>query len=120
MITVAWKHPVGPWSVSCGGILLPPTGMVHPGSNDLECKVVTLCGKEEVQLTVARPSTVEPIWQFARRLQIVASMQHVIRYLCETCETSYRHALTPAEKKFVYATQPTLGPIVGFEGEGTI
>lgn len=113
-----WKAPVGPWRAGLGLIDLAPGASVRPGV-DYNITVRTLCGREDVVIT-AQPKEAVPLVVFVRQVQLVASIQHVRRRACRLCAGRYGTMLTPFERRFVYATEPQLGPVVGVNATGDL
>lgn len=109
-----WSQPVGPWSLTINGAVAPSNAYVLPDAKKYVLVVTTLCGREEVRLE-ATPMQACTADMFARQAQIVASIGHVTRRACHTCRDMYHSALTPHEKKWLYQSQPSLGPILGME-----
>lgn len=78
-------------------------------------EVASLCGSEVVTLEpIPREATTAV--RLARVTQLVASIQHVVRYECHRCHELFYHALTPTEKQFLYYTNPKLGKALGLVG----
>ena len=111
----SWLPHAGPWSLRVDGHHALPGTIVYPDSKKYVLVVTTMCGKEEVTIE-AVPLVIEPAEVFARRAQIAASIGHVTRRACHACLRAYRQNLTPFEKKFLYQTEPKLGPVLGISG----
>ncbi len=94
-----WKAPAGPWRAGLG--------------------VRTLCGREEVVIT-ASPKEAVSMLVFVRQVQLVASIQHVRRRACRICAARYGSMLTAHERRFIYATEPQLGPVLGVDATGEL
>lgn len=111
---VVFRHPRGNWRVRVGTYALKPYDLCHP-SQTYTAEVNMLCGSAVYELQEGSPLFSMTAVEFARRVQILGSIQHVTRRACLTCRTAYREALTPDEKKWLYATQPSVGSILGLE-----
>ena len=109
-----WKAPSGAWQVSYIGIALPPGALVLPDKT-YKVSTLALCGSDEIQYVECSPITAMTAIEFARRVQVLSSIQHVTRRACAACRDAYKHALTAQEKRWLYTTQPQLGPIIGIE-----
>jgi hypothetical protein len=109
-----WNPPRGNWAVSIGALICPPTAIAHAGT-EYDVVVATLCGKEDVKL-VAMPRTTCDVEQFARQVQLAASIHHVLRRECTECMLHYGQTLTPHERKFLYTSDPRLGRVLGLGG----
>lgn len=105
------------WSVSRGAIQLSHNAMLHPGDEEYRVVVWTLCGNEEATVDVLCPWLMSAS-QFARRIRLVSSIQHALQNGCKSCEEHFRLSTTAEEKEFLYATNPKLGKILGFETKG--
>lgn len=109
-----WREPLGPWSLTINGAMAPKNAYVLPDGRKYVLVVTTLCGKEDVTLE-ATPMQTCTADMFARQAQIAASIGHVTRRACARCLELYREGLTPHEKRWLYQSQPSLGPILGVE-----
>lgn len=111
-----FNPPKGSYTVSQGKLAIPPGAVVSPGSV-YAVKVSTLCGSQEIESVEASPQGPMTAEEFARRVQIAGSIQHVTRRACYECRERYIADLTHAEKRWLYMTYPTLGPILGVSVE---
>lgn len=112
---IVWGKPLGPYTVAIGRIQLSETSQVQPGK-DYEIQIATLCGREVADMTVS-PTEVTTAAQLARRSQVAASIQHVERRACDSCRERF-FTLTSDEKRWLYASDPRLGPILGLDAKG--
>ncbi len=110
-----WNPVKGDYIVTVNGAAVTPTTLILPDAKKYEAAVKTLCGGDLVKIE-ATPGESMTAAEFARRVQIVASIGHVTRRGCEACYAAYQHGLTIDEKKLLYSTQPSLGPVLGFGG----
>jgi hypothetical protein len=58
------------------------------------------------------------ILQVCRQAEIAAAIQHVERRACDKCREAFFHELTKDEKRWLYANDPKLGPVIGVGTEG--
>jgi hypothetical protein len=105
------------WSVSRGGIELSHNAVLHPGDTEYRVVVWTLCGNEQATVDVLCPWVMSAA-EFARRIRLVSSIQHSLQNGCNGCIERFTTSTTPQEKQFLYATNPRLGKILGFDTEG--
>lgn len=106
------------WSVSRGSIQLSHNATLFPGDAEFRVVVWTLCGNEQATVDVLCPWTITA-GEFARRIRLISSIQHALQNGCKSCEEHFRLSTTPQERAFLYATNPKLGKILGFETAGT-
>lgn len=111
----AFRLPRGDWRVRVGGHVLKPYDLCHP-NQVYSAEVNMLCGSAVYELQEGAPLFIMTAVEFARRTQIIGSIQHVTRRACRTCKDAYREGLSPDEKRWLYASQPEMGEILGFEG----
>lgn len=107
-----WSAPRGPYRVRVGVVIIPGSGRVLPGV-EYEVQVRTLCGSEDVRIACQSREACAGS-DLARRAQLVASIQHVERRSCTVCMEHWGQTLTAFERRFLYATAPRLGAILGF------
>jgi len=119
MNPIVWSAPRGAFSASVqsgdGGAKLAvvPSFVVQPGQ-DLALAVEALCGTRVEMVIGTR--TAASVAQLARQAQVAATIQHVERRACERCMERIFSMLTPAEKRYLYAEDPKLGPVLGIGG----
>lgn len=106
-----WKPPRGAWGLKIGGILAPGTATLYPDGKNYEVKCLTLCGTDTITLEGA-PAEQMTGAEFARRVQLAGSIQHVMRKGCYDCREQYL-STTLHEQQWLTATAPQLGPIIG-------
>lgn len=119
MNPIVWSAPRGAFSAfvlageGAAKLAVVPSFVVHPGQ-DLHLAVEALCGtKVEMVIGAKAASTVG---QLARQAQVAATIQHVERRACDRCMERIFSMLTPAEKRYLYAEDPKLGPVLGIGG----
>lgn len=74
----------------------------------------TFCGREQATVDLALSRDM-PMLQFVRRARVVASIQHAKQNRCQYCVPVMQHRLSPEERAWVYAANPTLGKILGLD-----
>ena len=111
----SFRQPRGDWRVSIGGFPLKPYDLCRP-DRTYRVEANMLCGSEVYDALECSPVYVMTAVEFARRVQVVASIQHVTRRACKVCREAYRDGLSPDEKRWLYSTAPTMGRALGFEG----
>lgn len=116
MNPIVWSAPRGAFSASVpagdGGakLAVAPSFVVHPGQ-DLHLAVEALCGTRVEMVIGTRVAA--SVSQLARQAQVAATIQHVERRACGRCMERIFSMLTSAEKKYLYAEDPKLGPVLG-------
>ncbi len=108
-------EPRGNWRVSIGEHVFKAWDLCHP-DRTYRVEVLMLCGSEVFDALECSPMYPMTAVEFARRTQVVASIQHVTRRACATCLRAYREGLSPDEKRWLYSTVPTMGAAHGFDG----
>lgn len=109
--------PLGAYSVSVVGHTLNPGDIVGPGTLAL-VTVLTLCGTEEVRIECVTPHRTTAA-ELARRVQLVASVQHPRRRACSACLDQFSR-ITRHERTLLYASDPGAGAILGLDGAEVI
>lgn len=108
---IVWKKPKRECTAKVSGLVIPKAMVTEPG-RDVDVSAYPFCGKEHASLTVSATerSTIE---QLCRQAEIVLSIQHVERRACQECQEAFIHELSRDEKRWLYASDPKLGPIIG-------
>lgn len=110
--THTFKPPVGRWTMKINGLVVTATALVLPDARKYTVKVFTLCSGEQIEVE-GTPTSNMTVAEFVRRVQILGSIQHVTRRACEKCLLQYQYGLNSYEKRFLYSSQPSLGPVLG-------
>jgi len=113
---IAWKSPKRPCTAKVCGLVVPRAMVTEPG-RDVDVEVTPFCGKEPCSMTVAATER-SSIDQLCRQAEIAASIQHVERRACKECHEAFFHELSRDEKRWLYASDPKLGPVIGLNVEG--
>lgn len=111
----SFLQPRGDWRVSVGEYVFKAFELCVPG-REYRVEVNTLCGSDIYDAIECSPLYAMTAVEFARRIQIVGSIQHVTRRSCKVCLAAYRDGLAPDEKRWLYSTKPEMGAAMGFEG----
>lgn len=111
-----WNPHVGEYVVTIDGVVAPPGVAILPDAKKYEARVLTLCADELVSIE-ATPHEQITVAEYARLIQIVASIAHVTKRACRKCLRAYQTALTPHERRFLKMAEPKLGEILGLGKE---
>lgn len=107
-----WKPVRGAWTASIGGEKLSPRAACPLDGRLIRISVSTLCGDLVADMDGV-PKEACPVEQFARQCQLAASAIHYGSRKCLLCLERFGWDLTPHERQFLYASDPTLGVALG-------
>lgn len=102
------------WRVTRGGFDVSAEGIANPSTVPYRVVCWTYCGREQATLDLHVKASM-PMPKFIERARIAASVQHHKQNGCQECPAVMRAHLTPSEKTFIYAGNPSLGKILGLE-----
>ena len=109
---IGWQDPIGDWSVTIDGILVPNDTMLQPDGKKYVARVQPICLGKHYTCEGTPEQAVRAI-DWARQAQIESSIAHFTRKLCHTCEARFQTHISVFERKVLYARDYKLGPILG-------